>query len=162
MKNQNFKSFKSFLFVALLALGIMSCDKDKNDPAPGGGNDNGVEGKWKIAAITVDPAQDGITDYLAYLEALTGNHCLSSIIFEFKGNGSIDGVVPQGCSDEAEDSDVLDDKATWQVVGNKIQLKEGNDITEYDLQVSKTEMKWSQQETEDGVSYKYTLVFKRQ
>lgn len=145
-----------FLSVMLLAAAV-SCKKDKDDPTPGG-NGNGVEGSWKISAITVDPAQNGITDYLAFLEAMAENNCISQTTFNFKGNGTLSGTVPAGCT--MEDSPIEED-AGWKVVGNKIQLIDGSDIEDYDLELKGNEMRWSYTETEDGETYKITLVFKK-
>ncbi|TLV00871.1 lipocalin-like domain-containing protein [Dyadobacter luticola] len=156
MKKSPLKSLTNYLLMFALVAGIFACSKDSDDPTP---QPDSVEGKWKISAITVDPAQNGITDFLAFLEAATGNKCLSSIVFDFKSNGTIDGTVPAGCTDEGDD--IVDDKSTWKVIGNKIQLTDGTDVSEYDLTVTKTEMRWSQMQTDNGVSYKLTLVFKK-
>jgi hypothetical protein len=158
MKKSPMKNVVSYLLFFCLIAGLLSCDKDSNDPTPE--TPAGVEGSWKITAITVDPAQNGISDLLAFLEAGTGNKCISSTVLTFKGNGTIDAAAPAGCTDTTEG--VPDDNSTWKVTGNKIQLKDGTDITEFDLAVSKTEMKWSYQETEDNASYKVTFVFKKQ
>lgn len=162
MKKLQLKNLVRFAIVLFISFGVLSCSKDSdddNDPKPI--EAAGVEGSWNITAINVSPALNGITDLLAFINALTGNDCMSKITFIFKANGVIDGTVPAGCTNVAEDNDIIDDKSTWKVVGNKIQLTAGTEVSEYDLEVNKTEMKWSYDETEDGVTSKYTLVFKR-
>ena len=161
MKKITLKNFVRFALLLFISVGVVSCSKDSKDDDPTPVETAGVEGSWNITAITAAPALNGITDLLAFLNALTGNDCLSRITFIFKADGTIDGTVPAGCTDVADENDVLDDKSTWKVVGNKIQLTDGTDVSEYDLEVNKTEMKWSYDEVESGVTYKYTLVFKR-
>ena len=158
MKKSPMKNVANYLLLFCLIAGLLSCNKDSDDPTPE--TPAGVEGSWKITSIPIDPAQNGISDLLAFLEAGTGDKCLSSTVITFKGNGTIDAVAPAGCNDTTEG--VPDDNSTWKVVGDKIQLKDGTDITEFDLTVNKTEMRWSYQETEDNVKYKVTFVFKKQ
>ncbi|MCE7058727.1 lipocalin family protein [Dyadobacter sp. CY343] len=158
MKMLSLKKLTSLLLSIALLAGAVSCKKDKDDPTPGG-NGNGVEGSWKLSAITVDPAQDGISDYLAYLEALTGTKCLSQTTFIFKGDGTVSGNVPAGCT--VDESPVIEGDGGWKVVGNKIQMTDGTEVDEYDLEVKGNEMKWSDTVTEDGATYKMTLVFKK-
>jgi hypothetical protein len=146
------------LFLFIFA-GILSCSKDSDDPTPETPSD--VVGAWKISAITVSPAYDGISDILAFTNAILGNDCLSQITMDFKGDGDISGSAPSSCAAVVTDNDIVEDKSTWKVVGSKIQIKEGSDIEEYDLEVNKTQMKWSYDETENGVKYKYTIVFKK-
>ncbi|WP_161597089.1 lipocalin family protein [Dyadobacter flavalbus] len=160
MKNLNRKNLGSIVLFLFMAAGIVSCNKDSNDPKPEEPvKENSVQGSWKISAMNIDPAQDGITDILEYIESMTGNHCISETVFKFEGNGKIDGTVPAGCT--VDDTEVIEDNATWKVTGNKIQIIEGSETSEYDLEVGKTEMKWTTQEVEDGVTYKLTIVFKK-
>lgn len=160
MKNLNRKNVGSIVLFLFMAAGIVSCNKDSNDPVPDPVKENSVEGSWKIAAMNINPAQNGVTDILEYIESMTGNHCISESVFKFQGNGKISGTVPAGCTDD-DDTEVIEDNATWKVTENKIQIIEGTEISEYDLEVSKTEMKWTTQEVEDGVTYKLTIVFKK-
>ena len=157
MKISPLKNLGTYVFTLLLIAGLLSCKKDKDDPTPGGAN--GVEGSWKVTAITFTPAVNGVTDALAFYEAMSGNKCISQTVFIFKGNGTVDANVPAGCT--LDDSPVVSDESTWKVNDNKIEFIEGGDVTPFDLEVNKNEMKWSTQETEDGVTYKMTFVFKR-
>ena len=153
------KNLNSIVLILFMAAGILSCNKDSDDPTPDPVKENSVEGSWKIAAMNISPAQNGVTDILEYIESMTGNHCISETVFKFETNSKISGNVPAGCTDE--DTEVIEDNATWKVAGNKIQITEGTETSEYDLEVSKTEMKWTTQEVEDGVTYKLTIVFKK-
>lgn len=147
------------LFV--LAAAMFACNKDSDDPKPETPAGNSVEGTWKIQAMTVDPAQNGVTDVLAFYEALTGKKCLSETEITFKSNGTVGAHVPIGCDDVIDELDIVDDASKWAVKEKKIVLTEGSDVTEFDLETGKTEMKWSTMEEEDGVKYKMTIIFKK-
>ena len=161
MKTKSLQSIKTILFAFAFMAVALSCKDDKDkDPKPGGGR-NAVEGSWKISAITVDPAQNGITDFLAFLEGATGNTCISRTVFAFKGDGTIAGNVPAGCTLDDENPGSITN-GTWKVNGSKIELTDGEDVESYDLATSNSEMRWTQNVTEDEVKYKMTIVFKRQ
>lgn len=159
MRHLTSSSVLRYALLLFIFAGILSCSKDSDDPTPETPSD--VVGAWKISAITVSPAYDGISDILAFTNAILGNNCLSQITMDFKGDGNISGSAPATCAAAVEDNEFVEDKSTWKVVGAKIQIKEGSDIAEYDLEVNKTQMKWSYDETEDGVKYKYTIVFNK-
>jgi hypothetical protein len=163
MKKVTLKNLSVLLLAFVMVAGVFSCKKDSDDPQPDGKpnvNENKVEGSWKIKAMTIDPAVNGITDMLAFYEALAGNNCLSQTTITFNGNGKVTGAVPAGCVVE-DDSPVVGDGATWKVVGNKIQVIEDGETEEFDLEVKGNEMKWSVSETEDGQTFKTTLVFRK-
>lgn len=112
----------------------------------------------------MSPAQDGVVDYIPLIKLLLGNDCFTKLTFNFKTNGTIEGSAPancQGAEDTASDQVGIDDTTTWKIEGKKLILTSGNDRTEYDLSVNKTTMSLSEQELEDGVTYTYTLEFKR-
>ncbi|MCE7043851.1 lipocalin family protein [Dyadobacter sp. CY312] len=159
MRHLTSSSVLRYALLLFIFAGILSCSKDSDDPTPETPSD--VVGSWKIAAMTVSPAYEGVSDMLPILNAVLGNDCLSQIKMDFKGDGSISGSAPAACTTVVTDNDIVEDKSTWKVVGTKIQIKEGSDIAEYDLEVNKTQMKWSYDETEDGVKYKYTIVFNK-
>ena len=161
MKNLRSLSAIRWALLLFISVAVISCSKDSSDDDPKPDAATGVEGSWNISAITISPSLNGVTDLLAFLNKSLGNDCLSRITFIFKAGGAIDGTVPTGCQDLADDNDIVDDKSTWKVVGNKIQLTDGTEVTEYDLAVSKTEMKWSVDEVEDGTTYKTTIIFTR-
>lgn len=158
MKKLLSKHLTRSVFFLFLALGAVSCSNDDDDPTPS--SPTGVEGSWNITALTVAPAYDGISDILAAFIALAGNDCIKRITFIFKGDGTIDGTVPADCT--SDDDDIVPGSGKWKVVGDKIQLTDDDgSVEEYDLSVNATEMKWSYDEVEAGVSYKYTITFKR-
>jgi hypothetical protein len=159
MNSLQLNSVLRFALLLFTFVGIISCSKDSDEPVPETPSD--VVGSWKISAITISPAYDGITDLLPILNALLKNDCLSQITFDFKEDGNIAGTASPACAAVVTENDFVEDKSTWKVVGSKIQIKEGSEIEEYDLEVNKTQMKWSYDETEDGVKYKYTVVFKK-
>lgn len=156
-----FRSLSS-LIVAFALLSMVACKKDSDDPAPNG--KDGVEGSWQITALKVSPAQNGIVDYIPLINALLGNDCFTKLTFNFKANGTIEGSAPAGCQgaeDTASDQVGINDTTTWKIEGNKLILTSGTDRTEYDLDVNKNTMSLSEKEVEDGVTYTYTLEFKR-
>ncbi len=162
MKNLMYRFRSTYLLLFVLAFATVACNND-NDPTPSGGN--GVEGSWNISAIKVDPAMDGVSDYLQVINLFLGNDCLSRITFNFRGNGTLTGDVPKECQDAeaaAEDFGV-GQNSKWEVKGNKIVLTSGTDVSEYDLDVNKTTMGWSYSEVDedDGKTYRYTIEFKR-
>ncbi|WP_439556318.1 lipocalin family protein [Dyadobacter sp.] len=163
MKKMSLKNLSAFLLSLVLVAGVFSCKDDSENPKPNEPepvNQNKVEGSWKIKAMTIEPAVNGITDMLAFYEALAGNNCLSQTTITFNGNGKVTGKVPAGCVED-DDSPVVGSGATWKVVGNKIQVIEDGETDEFDLEVKGNEMKWSVSETEDGQTFKTTLVFKK-
>lgn len=116
-----------------------------------------------MSALKVNPAQDGISDYLQFVNSFLGNDCLTRITFTFKSNGTLTGSAPKECQDAedaAEDFGVSED-SKWKVEGNKIILTSGTDVSEYDLEVNNTTMGWSYNEVEDGQNYRWTIEFKR-
>lgn len=155
------KNLANYLMLFVCAATMLACSKDSDDPAPQTPSGNAVEGTWKIKAMTVDPAQNGISDVLAFYEALTDKKCLSETELTFKSNGTIGAKVPIGCDDVLDEADIVDDASKWAVKDKKIVLTEGTDVTEFDLETGATEMKWSTTEEEDGVKYKMTIVFKK-
>lgn len=155
-----FRSLSS-LMVLFVLVSMVACKKD-SDPAPTG--KDGVEGSWQITALKVSPAQDGVVDYIPLINLLLGNDCFTKLTFNFKANGTIEGNAPascQGAEDTASDQVGIDDTTTWKIEGKKLILTSGNDRTEYDLSVDKSTMSLSEKEVEDGVTYTYTLEFKR-
>lgn len=161
MKTVSLKNLANYLMLFVFAAGMLACSKDSDDPTPETPSGNAVEGSWKINAMTVDPAQNGVSDVLAFYEVLTGKKCLSETVITFKGNGTVDAKVPSGCEDIIDEVDVVDSTSKWTIKDKKIILTEGSDVTEFDLEAGKTEMKWSTMEEEDGVKYKMTIVFKK-
>ncbi|GGM78128.1 hypothetical protein GCM10010967_07290 [Dyadobacter beijingensis] len=161
MKTPSMKKLANCLMLFVFAAAMLACSKDSDDPKPETPSGNAVEGTWKIKAMNVDPAQNGVTDVLAFYEALTGKKCLSETEITFKSNGTVGAKVPIGCDDVIDDVDIVDDASKWTVKDKKIILTEGTDVTEFDLETSATEMKWSTTEEEDGVKYKMTIVFKK-
>lgn len=161
MKTPSMKNLANYLMLFVFAAAMLACGKDSDDPTPETPSGNAVEGTWKIKAMNVDPAQNGITDVLAYFEALTGKKCLSETELTFKSNGTVGAKVPIGCDDILDQADVVDDASKWAVKDKKIVLTEGSDVTEFDLETGANEMKWSSTEEEDGVKYKITIVFKK-
>ncbi len=163
MKNFRYYSRASSVFFLLTLVSMQACKKD-SDPSPSGAN--GVEGSWQLSAIKVSPAVDGITDYLAFLEAFTGSTCLKKITFIFNGDGTVSGATPQECQGTADDvaDDVgISEQSTWKVEGSKLIITSGTDRTEYDLKVNKSTMEWSISEVDpdDGKTYTTTIVFNR-
>ena len=144
------------LFI-LLAAAVFSCKKDSDkDPAPGS---KGVEGSWKMTAMLISPAYEGITDMLKFYSDYLGNDCLYRVTIIMKPDGTVGGTVPSDCSDEG--TDIFGEPSKWKVVGNKIQLIDGSTVDEYDLEVNGSEMKWSYEEIIDGDTHKATIVLKK-
>ncbi|GHB53685.1 lipocalin family protein [Persicitalea jodogahamensis] len=152
---------KYLAVVTFVLTSLISCKKD-SDPSPGG--KDGVSGNWQISAMTVTPPIDGISDYLAFLNALLGSDCLTKITFIFKADGTMDGNVPQACqANDPTESVGLDEKSTWKVQDKKIVITNGSDVSAYDLEVNETTMEWSiaELDPDDGKTYTTTIVFKR-
>ena len=147
--------------MAFVLTSLLACKKD-GDPSPEG--KNGVAGDWKISAMTVTPALNGITDYLSVLNAFLGNDCLTKITITFKSDGTMGGITPKECQSTDPTDDIgLGETSTWKVQGKKIVITSGSDIDEHDLEVDKTTMKWttSKVDPDDGKTHATTLTFKR-
>jgi hypothetical protein len=150
------------LLLVGLAVGVAACKND-SDPSPGSGS--GVEGNWTISAIRVNPAIDGVSDYLQLVNLLLGNDCLTRITFSFRKDGSMGATVPQECksAEEAARDFGVSQTSKWKVEGSKIILTEGTTVTDYDLEVNATTMGWSYNEVDpnNGQNNRWTLEFKR-
>jgi len=161
MKNFVKNHINYLLLVALMTTGI-ACKDDNNDPLPV--NENKLAGNWKLSAMNVNPAMNGITDILAFLVATTGNDCIKRISFEFKKNGLITGSTPQDCIDE-ENGDIITENSKWELQGNKLKITDTEgEVTLYDLDISGNTMNLKFEEADEenpAQKYMYTMVFKK-
>lgn len=156
-KALNYSSILLFLF---LLGSTVACKKDA-DPAP---DESGVEGSWQITAISITPAQNGISDALAFYNGLSGNQCLSTIKFNFKAGGKIESVVPAGCESAKAAAELqlgLNDSTTWKTSGDKLTLTSAS-TNEYTFKVDDNTMNWTYSSVDaSGTSYTYLFTFKR-
>lgn len=152
----------SFFMVLFFLVGLMACKKD-SDPVPAS---TGVEGNWQITAITVSPAQNGISDLVPFINAFAGNDCFLRLTLTFKDNGAIDTSAPSDCvgaETTAQAAVGISDATTWKIKDNKLVLTTGQDVSEYTLEVNASTMNlvFSEKDPDDGINYTYTLKFKR-
>lgn len=151
----------SALFTMLmLSLVLFQCGSKNDDPAP---STDSVVGNWKMTALKVSPAQDGVTDYFQVLAALAGQ-CFVDAKYVFNANGTTSVTVPQGCAvdeDDITDQTGVSDQTKWSVQGNKITFTDASGTDEYDLKLSGNTMEWIQSEKDptDGKTYTYTIIF---
>lgn len=161
MKNivENYLNY--FLLVVIMA-GATACKDDNDTPSPI--NSNKLSGSWKLSAMNVSPAIDGITDLLAFLIATTGNDCIKRITFEFKSNGLIGGTAPQDCIDETP-GDILTENSKWELQGNKLKITDTDgEVMLYDVEINGNtlNLKFEEADEEDPtIKHNYTLVFKK-
>lgn len=156
------KNYLNFFLLILLMSATVACKDDEKEPSPI--NENKLAGTWKLSAMNVSPAIDGITDILAFLVATTGNDCIKRITFEFKKNGLIGGTVPQDCIDE-NNGDILTDNSKWEIQGNKLKVTDTDgEVTLFDMDVSGNtlNLKFEEADEEDpSKKFTYTMVFKK-
>ncbi|KAB7727023.1 hypothetical protein F5984_22555 [Rudanella paleaurantiibacter] len=98
--------FSRFLWVILLSVGIVgldSCQKAKPEPELTSAT---IQGNWKIAGLSVDPAFQGVTDLAAALKFL-GETCLADIVVSFKTDGTISYDRPASCASAPISQQVL-------------------------------------------------------
>ena len=144
----------------MLSLVLFQCGKKDDDPTP---SSAGVEGTWKMTALRVSPAYNGVTD-LFQGPALFLGACFADTKYTFNANGTTSVAAPQGCAvdeDDITDQTGVSDQTKWSVSGNKIVFTTGADKEEYDLKLSGNTMEWSFTETDqtDNKTYTYTIVF---
>jgi hypothetical protein len=139
---------------------FVACKKD-TDPTP---DESGMEGSWQITSITIKPAQNGISDALAFYNGFAGNQCLSTIRFSFKTRGKIETVVPSGCEGAKAAAEIqlgLNDSTTWKTNGDKLTLT-STSTNEYTFKVDGSIMNWTYTTVDaSGANYTYLFVFKR-
>ena len=148
--------FSVFLLVCCFA--FAACDNDKNDsPAP---EDlaKKVEGSWTIKTFTIE-ALGATTDYLSDADSTGAGKCLGSMISTFKTGGKIDVTAEKGCD---VDDNLVSPTDTWEIVGNKIRLKDEDGFTEeFELAVDSNEMKWTLEAEAMGIKAKTNIVFEK-
>jgi ABC-type transport system substrate-binding protein len=157
----NSASRSTLVAVLLLLVSMVACKKD-SDPAPS----TGVEGSWQITAITVSPAQNGITDLVPFINAFAGNDCFLRLTLVFKNNGSIGVTAPNDCQNSKatlQDLSGIDESTTWKVDKDKLTLTNGSNVEDYTLQVDQSTMNlaYSEVSSSDGKTYTYTIKLKR-
>jgi hypothetical protein len=143
------------LLLAFVALVIISCKDD--EPAPTTeAMLQGAKSGWIVTAATVSPAILGITDWYAQFDACDKD---DATVFKSSTNYQIDNSVKCDSTEPA-----IAETGTWTLSTDKkvIQFKPTGDTAyEYNIvEISSTQLKFTQVETSNGVKYTFTITAK--
>jgi hypothetical protein len=78
--------------ICSLPVWLDSCKKSEDEPTS-----SSIQGNWKITAVQVNPAVQGITDLASFLKG-TGESCLTDVTLSFKSDSNISYDNPASCA----------------------------------------------------------------
>lgn len=150
------KTFKTLILVAIAAsfFVISSCDKD-DDPV----NKKALitANSWKISAMTIDPPIDflgiQISDMYAMMDA-----CTKDDLMTFNEDGTYQ--VTEGATKCDESDPDISESGTWGFNADETQITQTNteSTTTFNvLSITSSKLKFSMSETEEGVTYLYSI-----
>lgn len=103
MRKQSLPRLLLLTLVFSLPLWLDSCKKDDSTPTP---TSTSIQGNWKITALNLTPAFQGVTDLASGLKTL-GETCLVDVTLSFKADGSVAYDNPTSCANAATSKNVL-------------------------------------------------------
>jgi hypothetical protein len=87
--------------ICSLPVWLDSCKKSEDEPTS-----SSIQGNWKITAVQVNPAVQGITDLASFLKG-TGESCLTDVTLSFKSDSNISYDNPASCATATTSKSIL-------------------------------------------------------
>ncbi len=143
------------LFVLLVAVTLMMTACNKDDEAKPKSREELLTGKsWKVTAITIDPALNGVTDIYAATPA-----CENDDLLEFRVGGVL--VVDEGAT-KCDPAEPQTSEGTWSLSEDKTQLNLiiGADISTITI-TELTETTLAGQVTQGPYILSYSFTYER-
>ncbi|MBO0949232.1 lipocalin-like domain-containing protein [Fibrella forsythiae] len=130
-----------------------ACSKSNTDVTPSASS---IQGSWLIGGYTIDPAYDILgtgtktNDLLLLYKQLLGQDfvdCFKATTLTFSADGKVIGSTTAKCTSIG--ASPVGSAATWTLTGTKLTIKDGTDVTTYDVSLSGTTLKLSETVTAD-------------
>lgn len=130
-----------------------ACSKSSTDVTPTAAT---IQGSWLIGGYTIDPAYDILgtgtktNDLLLLYKQLLGQDfvdCFKATTLTFNADGKVTGSTTAKCASIG--ASPVGSGATWTLAGSKLTIKDGTDVTTYDVSLSGTTLKLSETVTAD-------------